>query len=75
MADTNGLAPSKDLHKQLNLVWSLHHTTSPGVLVLTTLNLVVYASLWMVQAHHASSRDMHLIQLLGKNILNAAVSL
>ena len=22
MADTNGLAPSKDLHKQLNLVWS-----------------------------------------------------
>ena len=27
------------------------HTTSPGVLVLTTLNLVVYASLWMVQAH------------------------
>jgi len=31
MADTNGLAPSKDLHKPLNLV--------------------VYASLWMVQAH------------------------
>jgi len=27
------------------------HTTSPGVLVLTTLNLVVYASLWMVQTH------------------------
>jgi len=23
MADTNGLAPSKDLHKQLNLVWSV----------------------------------------------------
>ena len=22
MADTNGLAPSKDLHKHLNLVWS-----------------------------------------------------
>ena len=23
MADTNGLAPPKDLHKQLNLVWSV----------------------------------------------------
>jgi len=23
MADTNGLAPSQDLHKQLNLAWSV----------------------------------------------------